>query len=264
VKPGRLAWTAILALLAFAGMAGCVPTPPTPLPTAALTADEVLARLGSREQTIKSFQGRGRITFLSPERNYSGAALLKGRLPASLRVDIHDFFGRTLLSFATDGHRVQVLSAGEGKFFQGPASPRNLAAFIPPKVSLPQTLRLLVAALPLSAGPPTRFSYDPAAAQYVMEWSRNNLLQERLRVAAQGLYPVQEEYFGGSPQPRFTAEFSGFGEAAPGLPGKITLKTEAPKLELRLAYSELRRNPPLPPTDLTLVPPAGVAVVQLP
>jgi hypothetical protein len=35
-------------------------------------------------------------------------------------------------------------------------------------------------------------------------------------------------------------------------------------MELRLAYKELRLNPPLSPADLTLAPPPGVAVVQLP
>jgi outer membrane lipoprotein-sorting protein len=265
VKPGRTAWPLALALLAFAGLAGCrAGLPPTQPPTAVFSAAEVLARLQNRERGLESFQARGRITFLSPERNYSGTVLLKGRRPAALRTDILDLLGRTLLSFATDGDQVQVLSPNEGKFFHGPASPRNLAAFIPPGVSLPQALRLLAGALPLSPGPPSRFEYDSAGSRYLLEWRQNDLLQERLWVAAQGLYPVKDEYFGGGDRPRFTAELADFGEAAPELPGKITLKTEAPKLELRLAYKELRLNPPLTPAEMTLTPPPGVAVVQLP
>ena len=119
-------------------------------------------------------------------------------------------------------------------------------------------------ALPLSSGPPSKFEYDPAAGQYRLEWQKNGIIQERLWVSAQGLYPVKEEYFGGGDRPRFTAELADFGEAAPDLPGKITLKTEAPKLELRLAYKELRSNPSMGPDDLALTAPAGVAVVQLP
>ena len=116
-------------------------------------------------------------------------------------MDILDILGRTLLSFATDGDQVQVLSPSEGKFFHGPASPGNLAAFIPPAVTLPQALRLLVGALPLSPGPPSKFDYDPAAGQYLLEWRQAAGIQERLWVAAQGLYPLKDEYFGGAERP---------------------------------------------------------------
>lgn len=266
MKAASLSWAAVLALLACVGLNGCrALPPPTPGPPAAvLSAEEVLARLEQRAQASDSFQARGRITFLSPGRNYSGTALLKGRRAESLRVDILDILGRTLLSFATDGSLVQSLWPNEGKFFQGKATPGNLAAFIPPAVSLPQALRLMVGALPLSQGPPTRFDYDPATAMYLLEWRQANRLEERLWVAAPGLYPVKEEYFGGADRPRFTAELADFGEMAPGLPGKLTLKTEAPRMELRLAYKELRLNPSLTPAELGLTPPPGITVLQLP
>jgi outer membrane lipoprotein-sorting protein len=264
MKPKSAAWPALLALLVLLGLNGCRTLPPAPPPTAVASAEELLARLQAREKASAAFQARGRITFLSPERNYSGTALIKAQRPSSLKVDILDILGRSLLSFASDGAQVQVLSPSEGKFFHGKATPRNLAAFIPPSVSLPQTLRLLTGALPLSQDPPFRFDYDPAAGQYLLEWRKDNKLEERLWVTAQGLYPVKEEYFGGADQPRFTAELADYGQAAPDLPGKITLKTEAPKLELRLTYSELRPNPPLTPADLTLPPPPGVTVLQLP
>lgn len=264
MKPKSAAWPPLLAFLIVLGLTGCRALPPAPPPTAVASAEELLARLQNRERANASFQARGRITFLSPERNYSGTALIKAQRPENLRVDILDILGRSILSFASDGAQVQVLSPSEGKFFHGKATPQNLAAFIPPAVSLAQTLRLLAGALPLSQGPPVRFDYDPAAGRYLLEWRRDGKLEERLWVAAQGLYPVKEEFFGGAGQPRFTAELADYGQAAPDLPGKITLKTEAPKLELRLAYSELRPNPTIPPADLTLTPPPGITVLQLP
>lgn len=266
MKPKNPAWLALVALLILSGLGGCraLPTPPAPTPPGVTSADELLARLQNREAALKSFQARGRITFLSPERNYSGTALIKASRPENLKVDILDILGRTLLSFASDGSQVQVLSPHEGKFFHGQATPRNLAAFIPPAVTLPQTLRLLTGGLPLSQGPPSRFEYQASGGQYLLEWRKDDRLVERLWVAAQGLYPVKEEFFGGADQPRFTAELADYGTVAAELPGKITLRTETPKMELRLAYSELRLNPPLTPADLTLTPPAGITAVQLP
>jgi hypothetical protein len=259
----KLRALACLLLAVFLWPAGCRTLPPAPPPVAAISSEDLLARLQARQKQVQSFQAKGRITFLSPEQNYSGTALLAGRLPASLKVSVLDFLGRTILSFATDGAEVKVLSPGENKVFHGPATPGNLAAFIPPTVSLPQALRLLVGALPLSPGPPQNFEYEAATGRYRLEWRQDGALTERLYVAAQGLYPVLEEWFGGAPEPRFTAELANFGALAPDLPEKITLKTSAPKKEMRLVYRDLKLNPVLAPADLTLATPAGVVQVPL-
>jgi hypothetical protein len=245
-------------------LGGCRALPPAPPPPVAVSPEELLARLAARSQGIRAFQAKGRITFLSPHQNYSGTALMKGILPTTLRVDVLDFFGRTILSLYTDGATVKVLSPREGKLYQGPATPGNLAAFIPPAVTLPQALRLLVGALPLSPGSPDSFKYEPDQGRYLMEWpGPGSAPQERLSVTAPGLDPGEEAWYGGAPAPRFTATFADFGGLAPGLPGKLTLKTSRPQIELRLAYTELSLNPPLNPGDLVLKAPAGVTTVPL-
>jgi hypothetical protein len=252
-----------LALAALFCSAGCRTLPPPPPPVVAISPEDLLAALKARQERVQTFQAKGRIIYLSPQRNYSGTASLTGRLPASLKVNVFDPLGRTALSFATDGAEVKVLSPSENKLFQGPATPRNLAAFIPPTVSLPQALRLLVGALPLSTGAPQNFEYEAATGRYRLEWRQGEALMERLWVAAQGLYPVQEEWYGGAPEPRFTAELSDFGALAPDLPEKVTLKTTTPTMKMSLVYRDLKLNPPLTPADLTLAPPPGVVQVPL-
>jgi hypothetical protein len=253
-------WLLIPALLWLAGCAGLGPAPP---PRMALSPGEVLAQLQARQQSIRSFQAKGRITLISPEQNYSGTGLVAGRLPATLKADVLDFLGRSLLSFASDGQEVRVFIPREGKIFHGPASPRNLAAFIPPGVTLPQALRLLVGALPLNGGRPQRGEFHPAQGLYVYEWANaQGGLQERLWVD-QELHPVKEEWYGEDGTPRFTAELAEYGSISPLLPGKITLRTDKPRVELRLAYKDLLPNPDLKPSDLALQPPPGVQEVPL-
>jgi hypothetical protein len=259
VNRRKFFWLLLAALL---WSSGCRTLPPPP-PVTAISPEELLSRLQARQEKVHSFQAKGRIIFLSPQQNSSGTAVLAGRLPASLKVAVQDFLGRTRLSFATDGSEVKVLSPGENKLFQGPATPRNLAAFIPPSVSLPQALRLLVGSLPLSQGPPQDFAYEAATERYRLEWRQGGALVERLWVAAQGLYPVMEEWFGGAPEARFTAELANFGALAPDLPGKITLKAAAPKMEMHLNYHDLKLNPSLTAADLTLAAPPGVVQVPL-
>ena len=109
MKRRNFFWLALVALL---WSAGCRALPPAPPPVAVISPEELLARLQARQERVQSFQAKGRITYLSPQQNYSGTAWLTGRLPASLKGDVLDFLGRTILSFATDGAEVKVLSPG--------------------------------------------------------------------------------------------------------------------------------------------------------
>jgi hypothetical protein len=197
---------------------------------------------------VHAFQGKGRLTLIAPGRSYSGTGRLKGRLPSSLRVDVLDLFGRSLLNFASDGHRVEVLFPREGKMFYGPATPGNLAAFVPPGVTLPQALQILTGDLPLSTGEPTEWRLDGERNAYLMAWMNpGGSLQERLWVDAQSLYPVAEEWYGNTGRKVFTAHLSDF---AKDRPQQISFKTANPETELRLAFSDMELNPPLNPDDL--------------
>ncbi len=263
MKTRRLA----LALAVLLWLSGCAAVPPAAPPAAApVSGAEALSRLHARQQGLKSFLAKGSLTYLSPEKNYSGTASLAGQFPSTLKVEVFDnILGRTRLVFTTDGREVRVLSPGEGKLFFGPATPRNLGAFLPPTVSLPQALQLMAGALPLSPGEPERFEYEPGQGLYRLEWGpAGGPLQERLWLSARGLYPVKEEWFGGASEPRFTAELADFGAQAPDIPGKITLKCANPQMELRLTYREMHPNAALTATDLALPTPAGVAEVRLP
>lgn len=259
MKFGRLAWVAAALCLW-----GCRSLPPPAPPVAVTSAAELISRLQAGKPQVQSFAAKGRLTLLSPNRNYSGTSLIKGRLPQTVRADVLDFLGRSLLYFYTNGQEVQVLSPKEGKLYRGEATPGNLAAFIPPAVTLSQMLRLLVGDLPLSAGQPSRWAYEAEQGRYLLEWRYpEGAIKERLWLEARDFRPVQEEWHGPDGQLRFTAEFGDFGQVAPGLPGKIILKTPQPQAELRLVYKEMTLNPSLKDSDLVLPRPPTITEVPL-
>jgi hypothetical protein len=259
VTKRRLVWLA-LALALW----GCRSLPPPAPPTAVTSAEELVARLQAGKPRVQSFEAKGRLTLLSPQRNYSGTSLIKGRLPTTVRADVLDPLGRSLLNFYSNGLEVQVLSPKEGKLFKGEATPGNLAAFIPPAVTLPQALRLMTGDLPLSAGQPSRWAFEEGQGRYLLEWhSPDGAVKERLWLDAKELRPLREEWFGPDGQPRFVSEFSNYGQLTPGLPGQIILKTEKPKGELRLVYREMLLNPSFQDSDLALPRSPGVEEVPL-
>ncbi|OGP70778.1 MAG: hypothetical protein A2Z73_00960 [Deltaproteobacteria bacterium RBG_13_60_28] len=259
MKFGRLAWVAAALCLW-----GCRSLPPPAPPVAVTSAAELISRLQAGKPQVQSFEAKGRLTLLSPNRNYSGTSLIKGRLPQTVRADVLDILGRSLLYFYSNGQEVQVLSPKEGKLYRGEATPGNLAAFIPPAVTLSQMLRLLTGDLPLSAGQPSSWAYEADQGRYLLEWRYpEGAIKERLWLEARDLRPVQEEWHGPDGQLRFTAEFGDFGQVTPGLPSKIILKTPQPQAELRLVFKEMTLNPPLKDSDLVVPRPPAVTEVPL-
>jgi hypothetical protein len=254
-----------LLLCLLAGLAGCrAALPPAPA-VPELSADQILSRLKARHGALTTFAARGRLTLISPQQSATGNALIKGKLPETLKVDLKDLLGRSVLDFATDGQQVEILFPRENKLLRGPATPANLAAFIPPGVTAPQALRLLVGDLPLSPGPPDRMHFEPGERMYVLEWLKSDgSLQERLRVAAGDLQPRKEEWFGADGKLAFSAELGEFHQVSPGWPQQLKLVTPSPhQVELRLVYRDFTPNPALNPGDLVVSRPPGVAVLPL-
>jgi len=247
-------------LLVLLTLVGCRGLPPVPPPVAVGSATELLARLKNRHPSLKSFQARGRLTYLAPQGNYAGTGLIKGVLPTTLRVDVFHPFGGSVLNFFSDGQQVQVLMAREAKLLEGPATPASLAVFLPPGLTLPQVLNCFTGNLPLNQGPPTTWRFDTEQGQYVVEWQNAaGVIQERLWVDSRSFSPLKDEWYDEQGELRFTLEMNGYDELATGYPRQLTLRTFQQSSELRLHLKEFIPNPPLKSGDLLIPPPAGGA-----
>jgi len=241
-------------LLALAGGAACRTLPPPPPPAVAAPA-EALAAWRARQAEVKAFQGRVRLTLIAPGRTYSGNARLLAGLPASLKVEVTDLFGRSLMSFASDGEEVAVLFPREGKLLRGPATPRSLAVFLPPGVTLAQCVRLLSGAVPFSEGDPDAWQ-ETAPGETLLVWNgAGGHPRERLWLAAGR--PRKLEWLGDRGEPAFRAEFADFSGPG-GRPRQVKVATPQPATELRVAFGDLTLNPPLTPADFQVPRPPGV------
>jgi hypothetical protein len=229
-----------------------------------LSPGELLSRLQAEKPQVQAFAAKGRLTVLSPTRNYSGASFIKGIMPATVRADILDPLGRTHLNFFSNGQEVLALLPKENKLYRGEATPENLAAFIPTAMTLPQMLRLMVGDLPLSPGQPSGWAYESDSGRYRLEWTHpTGVIKEKVWVDGRDLKPVKEEWFGPDGKLRFAAEYGDFGRLPQGVPGQITFKTPHPEAELRLTYREMAVNPGLQESDLAVSRPPGVEEAPL-
>lgn len=258
----RLRWVIlVLLLVALMGCRGALRPAKAPVP-GELSPEQILSQLQARQGGLTAFAAKGRLTLISPEQNATGTALIKGKLPETIRVDLKDPLGRSVLSFYTDGRVAEILFPRENKIFQGPATPTNLAAFIPPGVKPSQANRLMVGDVPLSQGPPARMKSE--SGEYVLEWLKSDgSLQERLWVTGDTVYPRKEEWYGADGRVAFSAELAEFGRLAPGRPQQIKLATANPQVELRLTFKEFTPNPTLTAGDLAVPKPPGVMMQPL-
>jgi outer membrane lipoprotein-sorting protein len=258
----KLRWLILVAVaVALVGCHGGLRgvRPKAPPVAVKLSPDQVLSQLKARQGQLTTFAARGRITLVSPEQNATGTAIIKGKLPETLRVDLKDPLGRSVLSFYTDGQLVEILFPRENKLFQGPATPTNLSAFIPAGVQVSQALQLMVGDLPLSQGKPARMNLESDGNMYVLEWlAGDGSLQERLWVTAGDVQPAKDEWYGPGGRLIFSAELGDFNQVAPGRPQHLKLVTTTPRVELLLTYKDFTPNPSLTPADLAVPRPPGV------
>jgi outer membrane lipoprotein-sorting protein len=254
----------VLVLVALVGCRGGILRRPKAPAAVKRSPEQILSQLKARQGQLTAFAARGRLTLVSPEQNATGAAIIKGKFPETLRVDLKDPLGRSVLSFFTDGRLVEILFPRENKLLTGPATATNLAAFIPAGVRLPQALRVMVGDLPLSQGKPARMNQESGGSMYVLEWlAGDGSLQERLWVTAADVQPVKDEWYGPGGQLVFSAELGEYNQVAIGRPQQIKLVTTTPRVELRLTYKDFTPNPTLTPTDLAVPRPPGVVVQHL-
>lgn len=236
-------------------LAGCRTLLPPP-PPVAVSPREALEAWRARQEGIQAFQARVRLTLLAPGRSYSGSARLSAGLPSSVRLEVTDLFGRSLMTFASDGEEVAVLFPREGRMLRGPATPQTLAAFIPPGVTLAQCVRLLTAGVPLSDGEPQSWQEQGEPGSWLLVWNGADG-QPRERLWLTHGRPRRLEWRGEGGQPGFEAEFGEF-TGPRDWPRQIRIKTPHPPTELRVSFGDLTLNPPLTEADFRLSRPPGV------
>jgi outer membrane lipoprotein-sorting protein len=237
---------------------GCAAVRPLPPPQVIGSPAELLERLKPRQTQVNSFKARAQITLISPQRTYSGTAILRGQRPHRLKVEVRDILGRAIMGFYSDGQIVKVFFPQEGKLYRGPATPANLAPFIPPPVTLDEVLKALSGDPLFITGGREHLAYE-AGGRYLLELtSPEGKGRELLWVDNRDFNPVRLEMYDRGEKRLFTLEFQDFGSLPAGLPKKVVLHTEKPKAELRLTYTEMTVNPPLTEADMALSAPPSV------
>ncbi len=137
--------TGILLSLILLCLSACarLPTAPVGERPAVQSAPDLLKQLESRATEIQSLKGKGNVAVVSPQKNYTGNALLTEYKPSLLRVDVLNFWGQPVVAFLMDEQEIKLMIYPESKLYRGPANSTNLNRFIPLPVSIKDFMAIL-------------------------------------------------------------------------------------------------------------------------
>jgi hypothetical protein len=272
-RVARVAVTAgIAAAIAGAGgAAGCAHATPISRPYAAPAAADLLRALEARQAAVKTMNARARATsWIGGERLRATVLMLVDRA-GRLRFEAEVSLQGTVSILTTDDGRFQLLDLHKNQLQHGPACPANVASLIRIPLAPDEVAAILLGDVKLPA---------PSAANgdATVEWDggrgadvlivRDQGREIRVLFRRNG---EAEEVIGAAaanasgPLWRTSYEDLENGPGGVRLPSVIRFAERAGSFDdgVEIRFKDRTPNAALRPTDFTIVPPAGAAVIEV-
>ncbi|MBW2060972.1 MAG: DUF4292 domain-containing protein [Deltaproteobacteria bacterium] len=254
----------LLALLAFsfAGCASLAPViPEPPLPEASALVDHFRAQQGR----IKSFVARGRLRVESPQVNYQAKITLAAVRPARFRLTAIDFFGRSMMTLASNQGEIFFLDHSRARLYRGPISQGTLKRFLPFNLKISDIITFFVGGVILSSHQEAEVSRVEPGLWRLSLLGPNKATKERIYLDPLNRRVLRIEMSFKAEDGLMQIEFSDYRDLeGQEIPFHIRLTDRQEKAELILDYQELKLDFELPDRLFNLSAPPGVEVIDLP
>lgn len=223
-------------------------------------ADELFDLVSAAQQQAATLQGDGKLHVESPQGTGTVSTFLAASRPGLLRVEMFDFFNRPVGFLVTDGQRFGVWQAQENKFYQGTASPRNLARFLPVALPGSELISVMLGQVPLLPAERKSLTLDEKAGQYVLTLEKGSVSQV-LHIDPRWLRVVRSQVHGA---PIYEIQYDHFQPQGEGVfAHEVRLRSPTGESSLGLRYTDITVNQPPDLTLFEVKAPEGVPVVEL-
>ena len=247
-------------LLALLLLSACPKRPLSFGPRGEITeATELLAALQARSQKLLRLQSQASVSGKSDRGSVSTGGLIAAARPASLKLELDDFFGNPAALLTTNGTVLGLYTAQNGVYAEGAASPANLAQLVPLDLPLAEAVDLLFGDPRPLAETPERFFVDRETRSYALLFS-NGDRHQRLDLDTETWVPIRARVEGRSP---YEARFDDpEGKSGLRVPTKVDI--EAPTGRVSVSYRGLEVNPVLGADLFQPVAPPGAKRMGFP
>jgi outer membrane biogenesis lipoprotein LolB len=257
--------TGVLLSLILVCLSACarLPTAPVGERPVVQAAPDLLKQLEDRANEIQSFRGKGNVAVVSPQKNYTGNALLTAYKPSRLRVDVLNFWGQPVVAFLTNEQEIKLMIYPESKLYRGPANSTNLSRFIPLPVSIKDFMAILTGRIAFEQyeKPMLLETKDPNV-YYLELTSRGGNDRVKLTIESQSLNIISAQWLNSQGQEKMQAEFSEFTtQGTITGPRELKLASGDQVNQVRVRYRDLTYNVAPAPEALDL--PVSGAIQEL-
>ncbi|PTL76122.1 DUF4292 domain-containing protein [Vitiosangium sp. GDMCC 1.1324] len=230
-------------------------------PNGQITRAEELFRLTSAAQDrVATLQGDGKLRVESPQGSGTVSVYLAASRPGLLRVEMFDFFNRPIAVLVTDGQRFGLFQAQENKFYQGPATPRNLSRFLPISLPSQELVSIMLGKVPFIPAERMTLALDSREGLYVLTLHKDSVTQV-LHIHPRYLLVTRSEVRGA---PAYGLEYDHFKERGELVfPHEVKLVAPTSDTSLGLRYTDITLNESPDLTLFDLSAPEGVPVVEV-
>ena len=241
-------------------------------------AMDLAQELYLRAESLKTLAARGAASYETEGRRRFFRFEAFVMKPDRLQFTAFDPAGRPAFRLVAADGRLEGLIYGARQYFTGPASPENLARFLPLNLTLDQLVALLSGSItrPLAAGART-VGGNTELVLIPAEFPEDENEIWRLRLSGGLDQPPRQAVIlsaarGPANRPNLSLRYPTVRELpradAPGLmepfPASVEAEWPREKQHLRLTYDEISLNPPLDPSLFALTSPADFETVLLP
>lgn len=248
--------------LILLGLCGCPRLPPLDYGASgpARDAADLLKRIEVAEAQVFSVKGDAKLVVDSEQGKGSVSLFVAVLHPSRMHIEQLDFFGRPEGILVTDGEQFGLYDGKQRKFFRGPASPQNLARFVPIALPPRELAALLLGRVPRLPPETSAMTVDEATRSYQLSLTRGAITQ-RLSVST-GTHRVTRSRVEGLDTYAIDAdELTAFAGAT--LPKRVLLEAPKAKLTVELLYKDITVNETPELTLFELEPPEGIPVVEV-
>lgn len=136
------------------------------------SAADLLKRINVAENQVYSLKGDAKLHVDSPQGKGAVSIFVSVTHPSFIYLEQLDFFGRPQGALVTDGERFGLYLAPEGKYYRGPASPVNLARFLPVVIPPRELAAILLGRAPRISSEDPRMGFDEQKQQLTLTLTR--------------------------------------------------------------------------------------------
>jgi len=226
-----------------------------------LQAARIIASLSSTIAHTDTLSAVAQIDLATAQGVYPLKAVVIVRKPSYLRLELLPVFGTPDFFLISTPNEIKILLPTEGKFYQGSASGRNLARFIPWEFDMEELVAIFVSGIPPLRENAVCRAKDDGSKGVKVEIKTPPGIFHAVRVDAKSRL-MELVRFDQSGKELYKANFEDYFEGSP-LAGKITVSMADGVTSLAVKYSEIQIEKTADLSVFELQAPAGFKTIFL-